>query len=81
MAQISFLETGLDDLDGLPTGARREVVEALERVENHPEESLESASGQSMYEVEVDDHVVIVDWNRNDDRIQVLSIVEQSQMV
>lgn len=81
MAQISFLETGLDDLDGLPTGARREIVEALERVENHPEESLESASGQSMYEVEVDDHVVIVDWDRNDDRIQVLSIVEQSQMV
>lgn len=81
MTRISFRETGLDDLDGLPAGVRQEVFEVLERVENHPEELLESASGRPMYEIEVNDHVVIVDWDRRDEQIQVLSIVKQSQMV
>lgn len=74
MNELLYGRKILAELDELPPDVRRETVETLAAVRDRPDEVLEESGRSGYFEVEIGEHTLIVDWIRDEDRIDVLSI-------
>lgn len=74
MSKVHFAVRAAETLEELPPDLGWKTIETLEAVEERPEEVLEESQEEGLFEVEVGDHLVVVDWDRDGDLVTVLSI-------
>jgi len=72
MTDVLLSERARDRLADLESEARERIKTALKEI--NPERDLSGLSGDDTHRLRVGDYRVIVDWDRTDEKIYVLTV-------
>jgi mRNA interferase RelE/StbE len=72
MTDILLSETARDRLSDLEADVRERIKDALREI--NPDRDLSRLSGEDVYKLRVGDYRVIADWDRQQDKVYVLTV-------
>jgi mRNA interferase RelE/StbE len=72
MTDVFLAESVRDDIDDLPNDIRDRVKAKLRDAADRPDRLLNSLSNREGYSVRIGDYRAIVDWDKQEDRINVV---------
>jgi len=72
MTEVLLSEQARDRLEDLESEVRDRIKDALREI--NPDRDLSRLSGEDVYKLRVGDYRVIVDWERQKDKIYVLTL-------
>ena len=72
MTDVFLAESVRDDIDDLPNDIRDRVKAKLRDAAERPDRLLNSLSNREGYSVRIGDYRAIVDWDKQEDRINVV---------
>lgn len=74
---VEVTETALDDLEELERETRQRIVSKLESITDFPDHYLDGLSNFPGYKLRVGDFRIIVDWDRDEEIIYVVAVLER----
>jgi len=74
MADVFFTERGRDRLDDLDHEAQERIKKKLSDIEDWPDHFLKSLKGRDDYVLRVGDYRALIEWEKNDDDVDVLYV-------
>ena len=72
MTDVFLAESVRDDIDDLPNDIRDRVKAKLRDAADRPDRLLNSLSNREGYSVRIGDYRAIIDWDKQEDRINVV---------
>jgi mRNA interferase RelE/StbE len=72
MTEVLLSERARDRLSDLEPGTRERIKDALRDL--HPDRDLSRLSGEDVYALRVGDYRAIVDWDRQEGAVYVLTV-------
>lgn len=74
---VELTENAFDDLEGLDGESRERIVSKLESVADFPDHYLDPLTNFPGYKLRVGDFRVVVDWDRNEQVVYVVAVLER----
>lgn len=74
MADVHLSERARDRLEDLDAEPRDRIKKKLESIRDWPDHFLEPMSGADASKLRVGDYRVIIDWDRDEDTLYVLTL-------
>jgi len=78
-ARVEVSESALDTLRDLDGESRDRIVGKIEDAAEYPDHYLDRLTGVPGYKLRVGDFRVVVDWDRSDDTLYVVAVLERKQ--
>jgi mRNA interferase RelE/StbE len=72
MTDVFLAQSVRDDIEDLPNDIRDRVKEGLRDAAARPDRQLKNLSNREGYSVRIGDYRAIVDWDKAEDRINVV---------
>lgn len=76
-ARVQVSESALDTLRDLDGESRDRIVSKVEDAAEYPDHYLDSLTDVPGYKLRVGDFRVVVDWDRGDDTLYVVAVLER----
>lgn len=74
---VELTENAFDDLEGLDGESRERIVSKPESVAGFPDHYLDPLTNFPGYKLRVGDFRVVVDWDRNEQVVYVVAVLER----